>query len=86
MLKIQISTKNWVTMIGRLSTIVARRGFSQSARRAGGHGPPTAKDILPFNPFQNKWMLMVKMGAFIGSGFILPFYTIYSNLKRQSEG
>uniref|UniRef100_H2XX83 Uncharacterized protein n=1 Tax=Ciona intestinalis TaxID=7719 RepID=H2XX83_CIOIN len=72
-------------MIGRLSTVVVRRGFSQSAVRAGGHGPPTAQDMLPFNPFQNKWKLMVKMGFFIGSGFFLPFYTVYSNLKNQAE-
>lgn len=69
-------------MIGRALGIVSRRGFSQTALMRGAH-KQTAKEQLPFNPFQNKYVLLFKMSAFLGLVFNIPFIAVYYNLRKK---
>ncbi|XP_077974718.1 cytochrome c oxidase subunit 7C, mitochondrial-like [Styela clava] len=70
-------------MLLQRSSNLIRRGLMTSARRAGGHGKPTAQDVLPFNPFQNRWKLLAKMGLYMGTGFGLPFFAVYFQLRKK---
>jgi len=63
-------------------TVALRRGFYQSAIRRG-HAKPTAQDMLPFNPFQNKWILLAKISLFFGVAFNAPFFLVRTGLKKK---
>ncbi|CAL8083391.1 unnamed protein product [Orchesella dallaii] len=70
--------------------IVARRAFqvrsfmTSALRRGGDHhdvgGVPGAN--LPFG-IQNRWKLAVYMGAWLGSGFAVPFILVRHQLKKK---
>ena len=65
--------------------MLLRRGFSTSIRRSGGDHMTTAKDVLPFNPDQNPWILLAKFCVFTWSACWLPFYTVTYHLKKEKE-
>lgn len=48
------------------------------------HVYESARDLLPFNPFQNKWLLTVKASIYIGSVFSIPFWFVYWNTKKSA--
>ncbi|XP_077974372.1 cytochrome c oxidase subunit 7C, mitochondrial-like [Styela clava] len=70
-------------MLTRRFAPIVRRGFSTTIRRNGGHGKPTAQDMLPFDPFQNRYKLLIKMSIYIGTAFSLPFFAVYFQLRKK---
>lgn len=66
--------------------VLLRRGFKSS----GGAKPiqympaNSAQNLLPFNPYQNRWALLFKIGLIYGSGFALPFFVmVFTNWKKN---
>ena len=72
-------------MIGRSAALLFRRGLRTAGGRQMVEYMPanTAKDMLPFNPFQNEWLLLLKIGIYSGSAFGTPFFMVWWGLKKK---
>ena len=73
----------YTAMIGT----IFRRAFGTTARVSGG-GPfhrTQAKDVLPFNPDQNRWALLFKFCLFCWSGSVIPFYVVTYHLRNEKK-
>merc|ERR1712002_900885 len=77
--------KQQLKMLGRVSSVVLRRCYSGGASGNITYLPAnSAQNLLPFNPYQNKWGLLTKIGIFAGSGFALPFVVmVFTNWKKN---
>merc|ERR1711955_16118 len=70
----------------KMRGVVLRRGFQSSggAKQIQYLPANSAQNLLPFNPYQNRWGLLLKIGLIYGSGFALPFFVmVFTNWKKN---